>query len=80
MERVDNAKGYSPANVIWADKHTQLVNRRVPKHSKTGLLGIRLRAGGNYQVRLGGKVHGTFKTLEEAIGKQHEVLNRVKHT
>jgi hypothetical protein len=33
IERVDNDKGYSPENCIWADKMTQSLNKRTCKFS-----------------------------------------------
>lgn len=40
IERTNNEKGYSPENCIWATKTIQARNRRLPKDSKTGHIGI----------------------------------------
>jgi hypothetical protein len=40
IERVDNSKGYSPDNCVWADKFVQARNKRIFKNNKTGVKGV----------------------------------------
>jgi hypothetical protein len=40
LERLDNNKGYSPDNVIWALPIVQAQNKRTPKHNTSGVQGV----------------------------------------
>ncbi len=44
LERVDNEKGYSPDNCIWADWFTQAQNRRIGSNNKTGRAGVSINS------------------------------------
>lgn len=71
LERVDNSKGYSPSNCIWATHTTQSRNRRVQKNNTSGVKGVSYdKKNNSYRASIGvnGRViHlGRFKSLEDA--------------
>lgn len=70
LDRIDNDKGYSPANCKWSTRKEQNLNKRVYKTSETGYAGIRMR-GEKYQVRvmINGKRKsiGNYDTLQKAL-------------
>ena len=40
LDRIDNNKGYFPDNCRWADKTTQVINRRKAKNNTSGYTGV----------------------------------------
>jgi hypothetical protein len=71
LERVDNEKGYSPSNCIWADRFTQAANRRTFNNNTTGARGVTKARNGRFVARCQienerYKLAGTFDTPEQA--------------
>lgn len=65
LERVDNLKGYSKENCIWASRHVQCLNRKVFKNNKFGIPSIEIREK-KFRVRI--RNHGVLivnKTLDD---------------
>lgn len=78
IERVDNSKGYSPDNCVWATRSDQCVNRRMFKNNTTGVVGV-IMAGASWVARFDYE-HvrysiGWFKTQEEAVAAREKFIN-----
>jgi hypothetical protein len=41
IDRINNDKNYEPGNVRWVTYNVSNTNKRMPKHNKTGYLGVR---------------------------------------
>ena len=71
LERVNNNRGYSPANCKWATAKEQRANTRTQRKridSTHPYRGLRQLQNGRWVVRgTNGKHLGTFNTLQEAI-------------
>lgn len=68
LDRIDHEGNYEPDNCRWADRHTQVLNRRVSK-SKLGVRGVYERDGRYVaSIRPNGKlIHlGTYDTIAQA--------------
>lgn len=78
IERVDNAKGYSPENCVWTDRTSQCLNRRTFKTNSSGETGIHQSKSGSFICRYdeGGKRYnlGRFPTLESAVEYRNRFL------
>jgi hypothetical protein len=51
IERMDNDKGYSPANCKWATRTTQCLNRRKFKNNTSGFTGV-VQIKGRFEARM----------------------------
>lgn len=82
LERVDNEKGYSPDNCIWADRHTQNGNTRSVHGSKTGVVGVWASKGNRYKayIKKNGKRSylGSSNTIEGASQIYQEALKQIR--
>jgi hypothetical protein len=58
IERLDFNKGYSPENCVWADKTTQMFNRRKFKNTTSEYIGVHYDSGKNKPWRATLKKHG----------------------
>lgn len=71
LERVDNNKGYSPDNCVWASKTSQSRNRRPQKRNRFNVSGVTLDKTGKYRsvIIADRKQHylGCFSDLFDAI-------------
>lgn len=75
IERIDNDKGYEPANCVWASSYTQAWNTRKRNH-ETGVRGVRLTTSGRYWARIcfnNEDIYlGSYDTLKEAIAARKQ--------
>ena len=67
LDRIKSSKDYSKDNCRWANKDTQLRNKKVVG---TGVS----KHKGRYIVRRNGKHYGCFKTLEEAVAVEKTIV------
>ena len=79
IDRIDNAKGYSPENCRWVDHKTNTRNRVARSNNNTGFAGVHIRknkSGIVYRATIKtdeGNVNlGTFYTLEDAVAARKE--------
>lgn len=77
IDRIDNNKGYSPDNCRWADKTTQIVNRRMNSNNGTGYRGVRTNRD-KWQVVVWVNYQpfrfGTYKDKDEAAAIYDQVV------
>ena len=77
LDRIDNDKGYSPANCKWSTSREQALNKR-PVSSLTGEKYITMNSSGKYHIRVyhegSYSDHGTFTLLEEAVSVRDCIL------
>ena len=72
LDRINNDKGYSPENCTWSDKTAQVLNRRIMKNNKSGVVGVRYHSRDGVwtayiSVNNTRKHIGSYKTKEEAV-------------
>ncbi|AUR83672.1 DNA-binding domain protein [Vibrio phage 1.038.O._10N.286.51.C2] len=69
LERVNNSKGYSKENCVWADRFQQARNTRNRADNKTGFRGVSVKGDkfiANHQRNNKRAYLGSFDTAEEA--------------
>ena len=86
LDRIDNAKGYSPENCTWSDKTTQSVNQRIRKDNKSGVVGVHYHKGNvkwvaYISVTNTRKHIGYFDSIEEAVQARDNYIieNKLPH-
>jgi hypothetical protein len=71
IERIDNNKGYSPANCVWSDRITQQRNQRVRSDNALGIRGVYKESRSGKYIAIiyvdKKRMHlGSFDVLEDA--------------
>ena len=72
IERVDNDKGYSKDNCVWADRASQAINQRIRGDNKTGCKGVYYRKDvGKYSASIQRDKKrinlGLYESLDDAV-------------
>lgn len=86
LERLDNSKGYSKFNCVWASRTEQCLNRRLFSNNTTGETGVTITPNGYYEARYHYENKryriGRYKTIGEAAEarKQFEILFKADKT
>ena len=70
LERVDNDKGYSPDNCIWADRMQQQRNQRISRVNTSGVRGVSPHGKSGWRATINVRSKqinlGTYATIAEA--------------
>jgi len=74
LERIDNARGYEPGNVRWADRIEQANNRRSSRHILDVEGGGVLRTYAEFA-----RVHDVSIHLVRKMGAEQRLANEVEH-
>lgn len=82
LERVDNTKGYSKDNCVWASRTQQCHNRRKFKNNTSGYTGIKKQKRGykavfdDHNVRY---IIGNFDDLDDAVNAREKFIKHYKY-
>ena len=81
LERVDNDRGYSPENCVWATRVEQMRNQRPRKGNTTGVPGVVRHRSGGFEVCIGvgGKRRyvGYYSNLLDAFAARKSAENKL---
>lgn len=78
LHRLDNSKGYSPSNCVWADIATQNKGKTIsPLRSTRKYRGVNQLPSGRFSVRIKNCYMGSFDTAEDAARHFNELAQRL---